>query len=251
MSEDDPNTDQAPTPKKKKMARVLGKANEARESVTSVADTANNAFGAIKWVAIAICLGLSIFTGVSFYKLVTAPARAVGNAAGAVTDTVKSGASSVKDGTSDIINRNVIAVNDQSKLNRAAEAAFDAISNMGEVPPENMKERLFWKTNFSGHENKVCQFSMSFGGDKIPIFIAADNKDYATSKSLGSKKDRMMRILIRADGDDLALNTEWDHDASVWVMKWKGTTIKKSLDDADAERRVFEVLGSAARECGG
>jgi len=248
MTEDSPNPDK---PAKTKATEILGKANQARESVTSVADTANNAFGAIKWVAITICLGLVVFTGFTVYKLVTAPARAVGNAAEVVTDRVKSGASTVKDGTSDIINRLTISPRNQKAVNGAAEAAFETVSNMAEVPPENIKERVFWTTHFGGHENKVCELSMSFGGNKLPVFIAADNKDYATSKSLGSKNNRLMRILIRADGDDLTLNTEWEHEAAVWVMKWRGTTIKKPLDDRDAEQRVLEVLGSAARECGG
>ena len=238
-----------PISKKKKAAQLLGKANDARESVTTVADTANNAFGAIKWTAITICLGLVIFTGFSVYKLVTAPARAVGNAAEVVTDTVKSGASTVKDGASDIIKRLVIPVSNQGQLNKAAEAAFAVVSNMGETAPETIKERMFWTANFGGHENKICQLSMSFGGAELPVFIAADNKDFATSKSLGSKNDRLMRILIRADGDDLALNTEWDQEAGAWVMKWKSTTIKKTLDDGDAEKRVLDVLESAKRDC--
>ena len=120
---------------------------------------------------------------------------------------------------------------------------------MDETAPETIKERMFWTANFGGHENKICQLSMSFGGAELPVFIAADNKDYATSKSLGSKNDRLMRILIRADGDDLALNTEWDQVAGVWVMKWKSTTIKKTLDDADAEKRVLDVLANAAKDC--
>ena len=179
----------------------------------------------------------------------TAPARAVGNAAEVVTDTVKSGASTVKDGASDIIKRLVIPVSNQGQLNKAAEAAFAVVSNMGETAPETIKERMFWTANFGGHENKICQLSMSFGGAELPVFIAADNKDFATSKSLGSKNDRLMRILIRAVGDDLALNTEWDQEAGAWVMKWKSTTIKKTLDDGDAETRVLDVLANAAKDC--
>ena len=244
--EDKPIKEDKPT---KKAAKVLGKANQMRESVTSVTDTANNAFGAIKWIAIAVTLGLIIFVGSTIYKVVTAPARAVGNAAEAVTDTVKSGASSVKDSTSDIINRLVIKTPNQRAFDQAAEAAFKAITTMPAAPPDTMKTRVFWTANFGGHENKVCALSMTFGDTDIPVFIAADNKDYATSKSLGSKKDRLMRILIRADGDDLPLNTEWNHEASAWVMKWKANTIKKSLDDSDAAKRVMDVLGVAVREC--
>jgi len=173
----------------------------------------------------------------------------VGNAAETVTDTVKSGASTVKDGASDIINRLVISVSNQSQLNTVTEAAFAVVSNISETAPETIKERMFWTTNFGGHENKVCELSMSFGGYDIPVFIAADNKGYTTSKSLGSKKDRLMRILIRAEGDDLGLNTEWDHETGAWLMKWKSTTIKKPLDDKGAERRMLDVLKMATQEC--
>ena len=58
-----------------------------------------------------------------------------------------------------------------------------------------------------------------------------------------------MRIFIRADGDDVGLNAQWDNDAQIWVMKWKSTTIKKTLDDKTAEQRVLEVLSQAARGC--
>ena len=233
----------------KKAAKIIGKANEACESVATVADTANNVFSAVKWVAIAISLGLVIFVGSAVYKLVTAPARVVGNAAEAVTDTVKSGASTVKEGTADIISRLVIKTPNQRALDIAAEAAFKTVTNIPAAAPDNMKQRVFWTANFGGHENKVCELSLKFGETDIPVFIAADNKDYATSKSLGSKNGRLMRILIRADGDNLAINTEWDNEASAWVIKWKANTIKKSLDDGDAAKRVMDVLGVAARDC--
>jgi len=228
---------------------VAGKAMQTADNVGKVAEGAGNIFGAIKWVAIAVTFGLIFFGGMAIYKAVTAPVKAVGNAAEAITDTVKSGTSSVKDGAAEIINRLIIPTSNQRELNLAAEAAFKTVANMAETQPETMKERVFWTANFGGHENKVCELSMSFGGDELPVFIAADNKDYATSKSLGSKKDRLMRILIRADGDNLALNTEWDDDASAWIMKWKSTTIKKSLDDKDAETRLLDVLEAAEQSC--
>lgn len=243
------NDENQPTSKKKKAAELVGKANEAREQAASVADAAGNIFGAIKWTAIAICLGLIVFTGFSVYKLLTAPARAVGNAAETVTDTVKSGTASVKEGAADILSRLVIPASRQTRLDSAADAAFNSVANMAPAEPQSVKERVFWTANFGGHENKVCQLSMSFGGKDIPVYIAADNKDYATSKSLGSKNDRLMRILIRADGDDVGLNAQWDNDAQIWVMKWKSTTIKKTLDDKTAEQRVLEVLSQAARGC--
>lgn len=253
MSDDPETNPEDATPKNatEKAKDILGKANQARESVSAVADTANNALSAVKWVAIAITLGLMIFAGSAVYKLVTAPARIVGNAAETVTDTVKSGTSSVKESAAGVISRLIIETPNQGALDKAAEAAFEALTKMPASPPDSLKTRMFWTANFGGHENKVCALSMTFGDMDIPVFIAADNKDYATAKSLGTKNDRLMRIIIRAEGDDLGLNTEWDNDASAWVIKWKANTIKKSLDDGDAAKRVMDVLGAAGRVCNG
>lgn len=234
---------------KGKVRQVAGKAWETADNVGKVTEGAGQIFGAIKWVAIAICLGLVILTGSAVYKFVTAPVRAVGNAAETVTDTVKSGAETVKEGTADIIKRLVIAAPNQRALDASAERAFAALIKMPPREPSGLKERVFWTTHFGGHENKVCALSLNFGGDDISVFIAADNKDYAVAKSLGSKNDRLMRVLIRANGDDLALNTEWDAEKGAWVMKWRANTIKKSLNDKDAAKRMMDVLGAAAGQC--
>lgn len=235
---------------------AVQKAQEAAEGVSKIADSANNAFSAIKWVAIAVVLLVFVGVGWTAYKVIAAPAKAVGNAVENVSSSVKnvgssvkSGANSVKDGTSEILNRLVIETTNQTLLNTQAETAFKTLSDMEPVVVEGMKNRVYRRANFPGHENKVCELSMTFGSIEIPVLIANDNKSYATSKSLGSKKDRKTRLVIRADGDDIPLNTQWDSDTQNWVMGWKRSTISKPLSDSEAEARVLAILDSAAKAC--
>lgn len=252
-----PQPDAADTPKTpSKMAGVARSAKAAGDGVAAVADTANNALSAIKWVAIAVVVCVLGLGGFAVYKVVSAPAKAIGDVAGGVSDAVKSGAGSVKDGASGVINRRVIPATDQAVLDRLADAAFDVVTGTPQTPAEGMKDRVFRTKNFPGSEGRICNFSLGFGGDALPIFIAADNKGYATSKSLGAKTDRLMRIMIRATGDDIAFVTEWEPDGDAapegaWVMKWKASTLKKPLADTDAAERVKAVLSEAATACAG
>lgn len=51
---------------------------------------------------------------------------------------------------------------------------------------------------------------MFFGGDPLPVILAADNKAHTASKSLGSDKDRLIRLMLRAPDDDIVMLVEWD-----------------------------------------
>ncbi len=240
-----------PIPNNKKTAKdALNTAKNATDTAKTIAEGTGNAISMIKWVAIAI-VALTLFgSGFALYKMISAPAKAVGKATEAVTETVRSGASSMADGTSDLINRLVIPSANQADLDALSEAAFLTLSAMVETAPEGMKERLYWTANLSGSENRVCELSIGFGGEPIPVLIASDNKAHAAAKALGSKNDRLIRIVLRAPGDDVPMNVEWDSEAGQWIAKWKATTVKKPLEDAVAEVRVREVLSSAARGCG-
>jgi len=237
-----------PTPVKTTVSAVQ-KAQQATENVTKIADSANTAFSAIKWVAIAVVLLIVMFVGWTGYKIISAPAKAVGSAVESVSSSVKSGATSVKDGTSDMLNRLSVETTNQKLLNARAEGAFQSLSNMDPIAPDGMKSRVYRRANFPGHENKVCEISVTFGTVEIPVLIANDNKSYATSKSLGSNKDRKTRIVIRADGDDIPLNTQWDAETQNWNMGWKRSTLSKPLSDIEAEERVLSILEKAAGAC--
>ena len=236
-------------PKKPTMMDRGKKAMETADRTATVVESASNAFSAIKWVAIAV-VTLTLAGGAyGAYKVVSAPAKAVGNAAGAVTDTVKSGADKIKESSSDVLNRLDIPAANQSALNRAAEAAFKALNTMAEIEPEGMKERIYRRTHFGGHENRICKFDIKTGAVSIPVTLAADNEAYATSKALGATDNRLIRIILTAGDEDIALRTEWDSEAQNWAMAWKATTLKKDVSDTVAQERIMDVLGAAAKTC--
>lgn len=236
-------------PQKPTMMQRGKKAIETADRAATVAESANTAFGAIKWVAIAVVTLTFVGGAYGIYKVVSAPAKAAANAAGAVTDTVKSGAGKIKDSGAEVMNRLDIPTTNAVALNQAAEAAFKALSTMAATEPEGMKDRLYRRTNFSGHENRLCKLDVNFGAGPIPVALAADNEAYATAKALGSKDDRLIRMILTAGDDDIPLRTEWDAEAQNWVMRWKATTLKKEMRDVVAEERVMDVLGAAAENC--
>jgi len=81
MTETPPEDPQKPT-----MMDRGKKAMETADRAATVAESANNAFSAIKWTAIAI-VTLTLAGGAfGVYKIVSAPAKAAANAAGAVTE---------------------------------------------------------------------------------------------------------------------------------------------------------------------
>lgn len=224
------------------------KAVETADKAATVVESASNAFNAIKWVAIAI-VTLTLAGGVyGTYKIVSAPAKAVGNAAGAVTDTVITGADKIKESSSGVINRLDITATNQTSLNRAAEAAFKALSSMNETEVDSMKDRIYRRTHFGGHGNRVCKLVINTGDVSIPVTLAADNEAYETSKALGAKDNRLIRIILTAGDKHIALRTEWDSEAQNWAMAWRATTIKKEVSDSVAEQRIMDVL-KAAEKC--
>ena len=235
-------------PKKPSVFDHGKKAMETADRAATVAESANNAFGAIKWVAIAV-VTVTLTGGVyGIYKAVSAPAKAVGNAAGAVTETVKTGTDKIKQSSSDVMNRLDIPTTNQIALSRTAEAAFKALTSMAETNPSGMKDRIYRRTNFAGHANRICKLVVNTEDVSIPVTLAADNEAYETSKALGAKDNRLIRIILTAGDKDIALRTEWDSKAQNWTMAWKATTLKKDVSDAVAEQRITDVL-KAARAC--
>ena len=226
----------------KKAAAMVDKAS-------TVAEGASNAFGAIKWTAIAIVTIIIAGGAYGTYKVVSAPVKAVGSATEVVTDSVKSGADKLKDSSSAVVKRLNIPVSQQSKLNNVSDTAFAAVSNMTATEPQNVKDRMFRVKNFPGSDGRVCAFSLDFGHGELPVKLAADNDAHASAKALGSNGSRMMRMIVEAGKDDLALSAIWDETAKAWTLKWKATTLKKSLNDAVAEQRALDVLSAASQIC--
>lgn len=236
-------------PKKPTMLDHGKKAMETADRTATVVESASNAFSAIKWVAIAVVTLTFVGGAYGVYKIVSAPAKAVGNAAGVVTESVKTGAGKIKESGSDVMNRLEIPTSNQTTLNTTAEAAFKALTMMAVTEPDGIKDRVYRRTNFGGHDGRVCRLDIDFGSGAIPVTLAADNEAYATAKALGSNDNRLIRMILTAGDDDIDLRTEWDAEAQGWIMRWKATTIKKPVGDNIAEERIMDVLGSAAKDC--
>ncbi|MEP1229956.1 MAG: hypothetical protein ABJG88_04715 [Litorimonas sp.] len=257
MSEDKPDNIPAQDGAKTPIVKTVGgaalehgkKAVEIVDKASTVAEGASNAFGAIKWVSIALVT--IIFAGGAYgvYKVVSAPVKAVGDATEAVAEKVKSGAEKIKDSSAEVTGRLIIPSTQKKSLNQNAETAFTALSNMMSSNPEKVKDRLFRAKNFHGNDGRVCTFNLNFGNGELGVTIAADNEAYASSKALGSNNNRMMRMIIEAGKDDLALSVIWDAQSQNWLLKWKATTLKKTVDDNVAENRALDVLKEASKTC--
>jgi len=92
--------------------------------------------------------------------------------------------------------------------------------------------------------------TLDFGSGEIIAYAAADNEAHATAKSVGSKDDRLMRVVIKAADDDIDLNTAWDDEALNWVMKWKTTMVKKPISNEIAQARMVDILAAIPNQCG-
>lgn len=219
------------------------------EKAGSALETAQSAFSAIKWLAIALVFGLVSFFGFKAYQIISAPAKAVGKAAEGVTDAVKSGGGKLKDGASDIYNRYRVPTVKQGRLNKSADQAFAALAAMAPTEPDGVKDRMRRASQFAGSDNRVCDMDIDFGNGDIPVSTANDNEAHATARDLGAKDDRLIRMIITAGDDKLGLNVVWDEERENWVIQWKKTTVKKPVSDDIAADRVLRTLDAIPRLC--
>lgn len=225
------------------------KAVDIVDKASTVAEKTSGVFSAIKWVAIAIVALVIFGGGYAIYKVISVPTKAVGNAVEGMTEAVKSGSGKVAESSEDMVKRLLVPMSDQSAYDEAAERAFSSLSDMAVREPASMKERMSLAANFAGHEGRVCMFDLTVGEAVLPVTLAADNKAHAPSKALGSKNERLIRMVLIAGDKDIALRSEWDAEAQAWILKWKSTTLKKPIEDSVTEQRALEVLTSAASVC--
>jgi len=253
MENDTPDASETPEaakPTKSDQVKTgVKKAAATAEKAGAAIEGAQNAFSAIKWVAISIvCLTILLLVWVG-YKIFYKPVVAVSDAAGSVVEAVGDGAGAVKESASNMVNRLVITASDQRKLDRLAEAAFPVMNTMTDTKADGMRDRVFRRTNFGGSDNKICALSVNFGNGELPAFVGADNEAHATAKSLGSNDARLIRFVIMTEEDKIAFNTQWDEEAETWIMKWKKNTVKKEISDSVAEARIFDLLSAIPKQC--
>lgn len=211
---------------------------------------ANTVLNTLKWAFIAFIVAVFGYFGYKAVQIVTKPAEVMSDAAEGVSEVVKSGTDSVKQGTADLLDRLSIPVSNQRQFDTQSEATFTVLNTMTVSDPEGMKDRVFRATSLNGNEGRVCKLSLDFSNGDVPVFVAADNEAYATSKALGSNDNRLIRIVILAGDNDVSLNSSWDTETSEWILKWKATTVKKPVSDALAETRMLEIFKAVQKTCG-
>lgn len=211
---------------------------------------ASTVLNTLKWAFIAFIVAVFGYFGYKAVQIVTKPAEVVSDAAEGMSDAVKSGTQSMKQSTTDLLDRLSVPVKNQTKFNQISETAFEILNAIPVSEPEGLKDRMFRATALSGSEGRVCKMSLDFSNGNIPVFAAADNEVYATSKALGSNENRLIRIVIMAGENDVSLNSIWNPERAAWDLKWKATTVKKPVSDGLAESRVIEILKAVKGNCG-
>lgn len=194
---------------------------------------------AIKWIAIAFIACLIAFGVWKAWSVASAPARIVGDAAG-----------SMKDGVSNVVNRLDVEIENSRRFNRAAETAFSTLNNLEAVEPEGMKDRAFRLANLNGAQDRVCEMSYDFGQGDVPVYLAVDNDAHAAAKAVGSKTDRLIRIVMVSPEQTLGLNAEYDEAAEAWQLSWRPSSLRKPYEDSWAQTSVMSILRSVPKRCG-
>ncbi len=193
---------------------------------------------ALKWTAILLICLLGCVGIYKAWQVATAPARAVSGAA----DTLKSSANAV-------INRLDVPVPKQRRFDRAAAKAFAALNTLEETPSDGVKTRGFRLANFRGAQDRICEMPYDFGSGPVPVFIAADNSAHEAAKAIGSKADRLIRIVIVSPEETLGLNAEFDEATNMWVLGWRPSSINKPYPDSWAAEPITQILSRVPKTC--
>lgn len=200
----------------------------------------------IKWVAIAVTVCVLAAFAYKAYRVATAPVRAAQD----MSENMSAATEAAKDKASDMINRLEVDASDAERLNVLSEAAFVTLTEMPETKPATINDRVFRAAHLRDNGGKVCKLSMDFGNGDIPVFVAANNKTYATAKALGSKEDRIIRVHIVTADDDVAIRSYWDMETKAWSLRWRRATMGKPISDAVAEARLMDILAEVPDGCG-
>jgi len=193
---------------------------------------------ALKWVVILLVTLVVAFGVFKAWQTVTAPARVVGDAAG-----------SVKSNAAAVFNRLDVPIRKQRQFDTYADRAFTHLNDMPQTEPESVKTGAFRMANLGGAENRVCEMSYDFGVGGVPVFLAADNKAHEAAKTIGSKADRLMRIVIVSPEETLGLKLEYDEGLDDWTLGWRKRSINKPYPDDWAEKPVTDILKRVPKAC--
>lgn len=194
------------------------------------------------WVAALLIVAVILF---GVYRFVTAPVRAAKDTTASVTQSVDEAATAV-------LTVRHVEVQTGRRFARLAERAHSVLTALPASEPASLSERTFRATNLRGSRNQVCRFSMDFGGGSVEVFVAADNDEFATDRTMGGDGGRQVRLVFVTEEGALGLNAEFDDSPEVqgWTLLWRRrNAARKPLSDAVAATRAQDALARVPDAC--
>lgn len=190
---------------------------------------------------------LLIVTAILFgvYRFVTTPVRVAQNTTQTITRTVEETATAV-------LTRRHIEVREGRRFGRLADRAHATLVALPQTKPPTIRERSFRLAHLRGSDSKVCQFTMDFGAGPIPVWVAADNRDYETNRELGGEGERQIRIVFQTRDNILGLSAQYagDGDAPGWALLWRRRdSLTKPVSDIVMSERAMNALTRIPEDC--
>lgn len=193
---------------------------------------------AVKWIF--ICLTMLLFTLIVYkaYRVITAPARGISEAA-----------EMVKDQASNVSKRLDVSLKKPKSFSQLSEDAFEVLVDYPKQKPLGMTQKIYWAQHLRGSNQQVCTFKLDFGDGDIPVMTAANNKDYQTAKAVGSLQGRTIRVHLLTGEKEIGLRSYWNDDLKKWKMRWRRMTLGKPLNDEGAQNTLRKILAAIPDKC--
>jgi hypothetical protein len=191
----------------------------------------------------ALLIVVAVLFGV--YRFVTAPVRVAQNTTQTITRTVEETATAV-------LTRRHIEVREGRRFGQLADRAHAILVALPQTQPATLRERSFRLAHLRGSDSKVCQFEMNFGAGPVPVWVAADNRDYEKNRELGGEGERQIRIVFQTTDNSLGLSAQYarDGDAPGWALLWRRRdSLTKPISDSVMSERAMNALSRIPQDC--
>ncbi|MGJ8558824.1 MAG: hypothetical protein ACSHX3_01170 [Litorimonas sp.] len=194
------------------------------------------------WFAALLVIAAILF---GVYRFVTAPVRVAQNTTQTITRTVEETATAV-------LTRRHIEVREGRRFGRLADRAHAILISLPQTTPGTLGERAFRLAHLRGSDNKVCQFTMDFGAGSVPVWVAADNRDFETNRTMGGDSERQVRIVFETPDNILGVSVQYSAivEAPGWHLLWRRRdSLNKPLTDALMSERTINALVLVPERC--
>lgn len=192
---------------------------------------------------VALLVVLAFFFGL--YRFITAPVRVAQNTTESITRTVEETATAV-------LTRRHIQVREGRRFGRLADQAHAILVELPQTKPATLGDRTFRLAHLRGSDSKVCRFIMDFGAGPVPVWVAADNRDFETNRELGGDGERQIRIVFQATENILGLSAQYEANADIpgWALLWRRRdSVTKPMSDAVMSERGMNALSRIPEDC--